>query len=96
MATRIFAVLAAVFLVGAVAIASLAAQWNLEEGLLQVSPAATGWLRGHSPPWLWTYAELPLLQRPLWLLPVCAGLVCSGLAASFNRGKSPNTRRRRS
>lgn len=97
MATRIFAVLAAVFLVGAVGIAALTpSQWSLGIGLVQMNPAATDWIHDHSPSWAWTYTVLPFLQRPLWLLPACVGLVCSGLAASFNLGKSTNTRRRRS
>ena len=97
MVARIFAVLAAVFLVGSVGIAALTPMgWTLELGLLRIDPGLVGWLRERSAPGLWTWVEMPFLLRPLWLVPACLGVVCAGIAGSFNLGKSTNTRRRRS
>jgi hypothetical protein len=97
MASRIFALLAAVFLVGAVAIAALAPRaLTLNAWLLQVDREVVRWMNAHSLPWVWSWVEEPFLLRPVWLLPACVGVVCAGLALTFNRGKSPSSRRRRS
>ena len=97
MATRIFAVLAALLLVGAVAIASLIpVGLTLDHALLVLDRASVGWLRLHSVPWIWEWIEQPFLLRPLWLLPACLGVICAGLAASFNLGKASPSRHRRS
>ena len=97
MAARVFAVLAAFFLVVAVGIAALTPLGQtLAQGLLQVDPKAMEWLRLHSPALLLTWVEMPFLLRPLWLLPACLGVVLGGLAATFNLGKATTSRRRRS
>ena len=97
MVARIFAVLAAVFLVGAVSIFALTpVGLTLAQGLLQLDRGAVDWAQAHSAAWLWSSIETPFLVRPLWLIPACLGVVCAGLAGSFNLGKSTNTRRRRS
>ncbi len=97
MAARIFAVLSAVFLVAAVAIAALtSSRMPLGQGLLQMDAAVVGWLQGVSPVWVYNWIELPFLSRPAWLLPACLGLVCAGLALTFNLGKPSTQRRRRS
>ena len=97
MVARIFAVLAAVFLVGAAGLAALVPfRTTLGFGLMQVDPGSPAWLQVHSLAWVWDYIELPFLTRPLWLLPACLGVVCAGLAGSFNLGKSTKTRHRRS
>ena len=97
MAARIFAVLAALFLVSAVAIAA----WTpvgltLAQALLRFDSASLGWLRLHSVPWTWDWLEAPLLLRPLWLLPASIGVICAGMAMSFNLGKTSPSRHRRS
>ncbi len=97
MTARIFAILAAVFLVAAVGIAALTPLgMTLAQGLLQVDKGFVEWARSHSLPWIWTWIEMPFLLRPLWLLPACLGVICAGLAMTFNLGKASTTRRRRS
>lgn len=97
MTARIFAILAAVFLVAAVGAAALTPLGlTLAQGLLQLDKAWVEWLQARSAGWVWTWVELPFLLRPLWLVPACLGVVCAGLAASFNLGKASPSRRRRS
>jgi hypothetical protein len=97
MTARIFAILAAIFLVAAVGIAALTPLGlTLGIGIVSYDKAILSWLQEHSGPWLWTWLELPLLQRPLWLLPASLGVICAGLATSFNFGKTTPQRRRRS
>ena len=97
MAARIFAILAAVLLVVAVGIAALTPLGlTLAQGLLMLDKTAVEAARTHSPAWAWTWIETPFLLRPLWLLPACTGVVCAGLALTFNLGKPSTSRRRRS
>lgn len=97
MAARIFAVLAALFLVTAVALATLTPQGlTLGQGLLMLDRGSAAWLRAHSAGWLWDWLELPFLVRPLWLVPAFLGLICVGLSATLNLGKPSPSRRRRS
>ena len=97
MAARIFAILAAVFLVAAVGIAALTSfGMTLGQGLLMLHPANLDWLRAQSPAWFYAWVETPFLLRPLWLLPDCLGVICAGIATSCNFGKPSTTRRRRS
>ncbi len=94
---RIFAVLAAALLVAAVGIASLTPiEMTLGDGLLKLDPGSLTWLRAHSldSAWLWVFR--PLLQRPPWLVPASLGLICAGVALTFNLGKPSPSRRRRS
>ncbi len=95
MAARVFAVLAALFLVGAVAIGALTPPGlTLGQGLLMLDHEATNWLRGGSPAWLWNWIEVPLMERPLWLIPASLGVICAGMAASLNLGDTSPRRRR--
>lgn len=97
MASRVLAVLAALFLVTAVAIAALTPiGMTLGQGLLVLDAGLLAWLQRHSLGWAWTWIETPFLLRPLWLIPAGAGLVCAGAAASLNFGKSSPSRRKRS
>ena len=95
MAARVFAVLAALFLVASVAIGTLAPGLTLGQGLVMLDHAGPVWLREHSAAWLWNWLEVPFMVRPLWLIPACLGLICAGMAASLNLG-SASPRRRRS
>lgn len=96
MAARIFAVLAALLLVAAVAIGTLTPPGlTLGQGLVMLDRAGPTWLREHSAAWLWNFIEVPFMVRPLWLIPACLGLICAGMAATFNLG-SASPRRRRS
>jgi hypothetical protein len=98
---RIFAVLAATLLVGSVALAALMpTDTTLVQALHAMDPAApehvqrvvTGLLgRG-----LWEGAIVPVMVRPVWLIPVCLGLICVGGAVSSLSHASPRTKQRRS
>ena len=95
MAARVFAVLAAVLLVVSVAIGTLTAQGlTLGQGLVILDHDMAGWLREHSPPWVWNWIEVPFMLRPLWLFPACLGVICAGMALTLNLGDAPPRRRR--
>ena len=97
MAARIFAVLAAAFLVVAVGIAALMPLGlTLGHGLLMIDAGLVGWLKVHSLVWAWDWLLMPFLQRPLWLVPASIGLIAAGLALTFNLGRPSPSRRRRS
>ena len=97
MVARIFAVLAAVFLVGAAGLALLApTAMSLGKGVVLLDARALDWVQAHSASWLWGYVALPVLFRPIWLVPASLGVICAGIAGSSNLTKSTTTRRRRS
>lgn len=97
MASRIFAVFAAMFLVGAVALGLLTPRnMTLGQALLVLDPDMLPWLKAHAAPWMWESLEVPLLIRPVWLSPAALGLVFAGAAATFNSGWSSSSRRKRS
>jgi len=97
MASRIFAVLAALLLVSAVAVATLSPQGlTLGQGLLMLDRGWPAWLRANSADWMWEWLELPFLIRPLWLPLACLGLICAGMSATLNLGNASPSRRRRS
>jgi len=96
-ASRIFAALAALFLVGAVAIAALTPfGMTLGQGLMLLDGTWLSWLQKQSPAWGWAWLELPFLLRPLWLIPAGIGLICAGTAVSLNFGRASPSRRKRS
>lgn len=95
MAARVFAVLAAVFGVAAIAVASMFPRGHtLAQALGQMDDLFLIWLQRHSMAWAWIWLEEPLLLRPVWLLPAVLALVCGGLALSFNFGATSPSRRR--
>jgi hypothetical protein len=95
MLARVFAVLAALLLVGAVALGTLAPPGlTLGQGLVMLDHSGVTWLREHSTAWIWNWIEVPFMVRPLWLIPACLGLICAGMAASLNLGSTPARRRR--
>ncbi len=97
MMARIFTILAALLLVGAIATAALApAGMTLARGLGMISGFIEPWLRVHSPGWLRDWVEVPMLLRPLWLLPAALGVICAGVAASATLGATSPSHRRRS
>ena len=99
---KIFAVLAAVLLVGAVAIATLGPEdMTLGEGIGAVDrlrlDAIEQFVRGHLSNWAWEHPLKALLGRPLWLLPASLGLLLVGVAATAaNSVGGLKSRRRRS
>ena len=95
MAARIFAVLAAFFLVAAVAIGALTPPgMTLGQGMTWADQNSPTWLREHSLTWLWNWIEVPFMMRPMWLIPAGLGLICVGLASTLNLGDTAPRRRR--
>ena len=99
---KTLAVLAAMLLVGAVAIGTLGpGDITLGEAITalnKMQPAAIeAYVRTHLSAWLWDHPIKALLGRPLWLIPTAFSLICAGGAASAASSVSSlNSRRRRS
>jgi hypothetical protein len=97
---RVFAVLAALFLVAAVALGSIL---PADEPLSQIIadadsttlPALQGFLLQHIGAWAWQNAAVPLLVRPTWLLPLALGILCVGAVTTLNWRQTPSRPRRR-
>ncbi|WP_048862749.1 hypothetical protein [Acidisphaera rubrifaciens] len=100
MVQRAFAVIAAVCLVGGIAIAMLLpVDAPLAQLIYAIDGDALDWvesgLRHALPAWAWTWIIMPLLIRPDWLLPISAGIVAAGLSVSLTRRPKTETARRR-
>ncbi len=100
-AFRVFAVLAAALLVGAIALGTLEpADMSLLQAISLAAPAMPEHLQhalsGRFGHFLWINIVIPLLVRPLWLVPTSLGLVCAGAAATFFPSPSGHTKHRRS
>jgi hypothetical protein len=97
MISKLFAVLAAVLLVGAFALATLVPpEMSLAQALLgldllyglhRVVETRLG-----EP--VWTAVLVPVLVRPVWLLPAAFGLICVGGALSANQPPAQRHHRR--
>jgi hypothetical protein len=100
-AQRVLAVFAAVLLVAAVAIATFGAGsmslgqaiYLLDHDVLDKLPLWSSRLLGK---WMWVAVMQPLLDRPAWLVPASAGLVCVGLSLSLSNRKTTHRSHRRS
>ncbi len=97
---KTLAVLAAVLLVGAVAIATLGPpDMTFGEGLAALDhvrlAAVERYFRIHLSAWVWEHPLSALFARPLWLMPAALGLVCAGAAATAATMPSATTTRRR-
>ena len=98
---RIFAVVAAVLLVGSIALASLVpSEMNLRQAIDSLDGMATEHAQhalvgvfGHG---FWEAVMVPLLVRPVWMIPVCLGLICVGGAVTALSQASPHRKQRRS
>ncbi len=98
---RLFAVLAAVLLVGSVGLAALLpsditlgqALAAFDETLPDHLQGAVSHALGHG---LWEAVVHPLLIRPVWLIPVSLGLICVGGALTSLSHAPPRTKQRRS
>jgi hypothetical protein len=96
---RALAILSAVFLVGSVALATLGppelplgqALFLLDHSIMDTLQET---LEQHLPHWLWSGVVVPLLLRPVWLIPASLGLVCGGCALSLS-GRKPVRRSQR-
>jgi hypothetical protein len=98
---RVFAILAAVLLVSAVALAMLGPpSLPLGQALLMLdrdmTEAVHEFIQHNLFDWVWTDVFLPLLIRPAWLIPVALGLVCAGVAMSLPGRKAARRPHRRS
>lgn len=93
---RIMAVLAAAFLVGAIAVAMIGPpNVPLGAALYMLDRQALYDVQAHLTAWMWDGMALPLLVRPAWLLPACIGIVCAGLSLSIASRKRPQRMPRR-
>jgi hypothetical protein len=100
MARRILAVLAAVLLVGAVALATLeSSDMPLGQALLAYDHSILTTLQlevdqffAH---WMWIEVVLPVLIRPAWLIPAALGLICVGLSLTLPSGRRAERPRQR-
>jgi hypothetical protein len=97
---RVFAVLAAVFLVAAVALGSILPAdepcgeiiANFDQSWLTgLQSFELHWLGG----WFWQVVTVPVLVRPAWLVPFALGLVCLGAVTTLNWMEHPSGSRRR-
>ena len=55
-----------------------------------------GFEQAHLGSWIWQHVTVPLLVRPIWLVPLAAGVVCVGAVVSLTWLRAPPRRRRRS
>jgi hypothetical protein len=100
-AQRVLAVIAAVFLVAAVGIATFGSEsislgqaiYLLDHDILDKLPAWSSRALGN---WMWISVIQPLLDRPAWLVPASVGLVCVGLSLSLSNRKTTHRSHRRS
>lgn len=97
---RVFAALAAFFLVAAVALATFGARaMPLEVALRMINrglvDALFVWTEQAFGTWVWTRLVHPLLVRPAWLPAACLGLIALGVVVSLSyRSKSGSSHRR--
>jgi hypothetical protein len=100
--SRIFAVFAAALLVGAFGLMVLTPDgMTLDQGVYALDPRGIAHLRGMVGHLLgaaaWGKLFMPVLIRPVWMIPLCTGLVCAGVAASTGTPtESPRSTRTRS
>ncbi len=102
MLAKVFAVVAAIMLVGAVAAGTLGPpDMSLGEALTSLDhlrvTAMEAYIRTHLSAWLWDHPMRALMERPVWMVPACAGLLFAGCAmTAASLQKAPTSRRRRS
>ena len=102
MLARILAVISAMFMVAAFALATmLPPEMPLSQAISLVNH---GWLVSFQDAmlksvsaWVWANLVVPLLLRPVWILPITLGMITAGIAVTLStRRGSANSRRRRS
>jgi hypothetical protein len=99
--SRIFAVLAATLLVVTFGLIVLTPyDLPLGKGLAGFDPAMVARLHDGIVHVLgrgaWNWVVAPVLDRPVWLMPLSLGMVCVGVATSSNRPPAARRTRRRS
>jgi preprotein translocase subunit SecG len=98
---RVWAVIAAVFLVASVAIATFGSEsLSLGQALFQIDHDLADKVIGSTKRvvgnWAWDSLVQPLMQRPDWLIPACFGIISLGLSLSLTGRKSARQSHRRS
>jgi hypothetical protein len=98
---RILAVVAAMLLVGAVALAMLGPpEVPLGQMLFLIDHdlmnAVHTFIGTHLALWLWDYLIAPLMLRPAWLVPAGLGLIFGGMSLSLSTRKPAHRSHRRS
>jgi hypothetical protein len=102
MLAKVLAVIAAVFLVGSVAVGMLGPQdLTLGQALMMIDKfrmaSMETFVRVHLSDWMWDKPAMALLVRPIWMLPAAIGLIVAGGAmTAASTGKPTPSRRRRS
>jgi len=101
MAQRILAVIAAVLLVGSVAVATMGPpDMPLGQTLFMIDHSILKVLQtdidDHVAHWVWAYVFVPFLLRPAWLLLATLGVICAGLSMTLASRQAPRNQRRRS
>lgn len=99
--SRIFTVFAAALLVLAFALGVLAPpDMVLAQGMDAMDPSLVTSVRdivvralGNG---AWTGVLVPILARPIWLVPLSLGIVCGGVAMTTAMPAAPSRRQRRS
>jgi len=94
---RVFAILAAVLLVGSLVLAATAPSGlTLDDAISVVNVMAVFRVHQYAahylPDWVWGDFATPWLTRPAWLVPASLGIICAGFAGSMI-GKQPAKRR---
>lgn len=92
--SRTFTLLAAALLVLAFALMVIPpATMSLAQGLSELNHGlvmrAQHVVQGALGSWAWLRVCVPVLVRPVWLVPLCLGLLCAGTAASTNSPDQP-------
>ncbi len=98
---RAFAIVAAVFFVAAVGVATFGSgTMSLGQVLYLLDVTALdkllSWTNRTIGPWVWTSLLQPLMVRPAWLLPAACGIICTGLSLSLSNRKSTHRSHRSS
>src|SRR4051794_19866914 len=101
MAQRVLAVIAAILLVGSVALATMGPPdmplgqtlFMIDHDILHVLQTD---IDDHVAHWVWAYVFVPFLLRPAWLLPAILGVLCAGVSLTLASRQAPHNQRRRS
>jgi hypothetical protein len=98
---KIFSALAAACLVGALALATLLPpDMSLHEAIHTIDALRADLFQqamiGGLGKGFWESAAVPLLMRPVWLMPLSLGLICVGAALSSSFQATPRTKRKQS
>ncbi len=97
---KFLAVIAAVLLVGSVAIGTLGPQeMSLGDAITRLDrtslAAVEAYVRNHLSAWLWKGPLMAIIDRPIWLVPAALGLIFAGAAATAASAPAANNSRRR-